>query len=147
MRNGRACGSPVYPTERSNNVPRFSEERSQTWSIQATCATHVPRRRKECEWKQIIVMPRLIHFKEPISDTVAEVLDCFRQIFEVSRRWILLSYYVTYIFYGQGIQFMHQNFVAHRYAPRHLIYELSLTVFKRLRLAQYHTGSRTTLPL
>ncbi|KAJ6614579.1 hypothetical protein B0H10DRAFT_2165071 [Mycena sp. CBHHK59/15] len=45
--------------------------------------------------KQIIVMPRLIRFDEPIFDTVGEVVDCFRQIFE-------------------GIQFMHQNFVAHR---------------------------------
>ncbi|KAJ7269600.1 hypothetical protein C8J57DRAFT_1180644 [Mycena rebaudengoi] len=45
--------------------------------------------------KQIIVMPRLIRFDEPTFDTVGEVIDCFRQIF-------------------QGIQFMHQNFVAHR---------------------------------
>jgi len=45
--------------------------------------------------KQIIVMPRLIRFDEPIFDTVGEVIDCFRQIFE-------------------GIQFMHENFVAHR---------------------------------
>ncbi|KAF8162480.1 hypothetical protein K438DRAFT_298879 [Mycena galopus ATCC 62051] len=45
--------------------------------------------------KQIIVMPRLIRFDQPIFDTVGEVIDCFRQIFE-------------------GIQFMHENFVAHR---------------------------------
>ncbi|KAJ7218785.1 hypothetical protein B0H12DRAFT_327568 [Mycena haematopus] len=45
--------------------------------------------------KKIIVMPRLIRFDEPVFDTVSEVIDCFRQIFE-------------------GIQFMHENFVAHR---------------------------------
>ncbi|KAJ7449118.1 kinase-like domain-containing protein [Mycena galericulata] len=45
--------------------------------------------------KQIIVMPRLIRFDEPIFDTVGEVIDCWRQIFE-------------------GVQYMHENFVAHR---------------------------------
>ncbi|KAJ7060964.1 kinase-like domain-containing protein [Mycena amicta] len=45
--------------------------------------------------KQIIVMPRLIRFDEPIFDTVGEVIDCFRQIFE-------------------GVQFMHDNYIAHR---------------------------------
>ncbi|KAJ7734569.1 kinase-like domain-containing protein [Mycena maculata] len=45
--------------------------------------------------KQIIVMPRLIRFDEPMFDTVGEVIDCWRQIFE-------------------GVQFMHENFVAHR---------------------------------
>ncbi|KAF7319142.1 Protein kinase domain-containing protein [Mycena chlorophos] len=47
------------------------------------------------EDKQIIVMPRLIRFDEPIFDTVGEVVDCFRQIFE-------------------GVQFMHENHIAHR---------------------------------
>ncbi|KAJ7677614.1 kinase-like domain-containing protein [Mycena rosella] len=45
--------------------------------------------------KQIIVMPRLMKFHKPVFDTVGEVVACFRQIFE-------------------GIQFMHQNYVAHR---------------------------------
>ncbi|KAJ7634535.1 kinase-like domain-containing protein [Roridomyces roridus] len=45
--------------------------------------------------KEIIVMPRLIRFDEPIFDTVGEVIDCWRQIFE-------------------GVQFMHDNYVAHR---------------------------------
>ncbi|KAF7297313.1 Protein kinase domain-containing protein [Mycena indigotica] len=45
--------------------------------------------------KQIIVMPRLLRFDRPMFETVGEVVDCFRQIFE-------------------GIEFMHQNFVAHR---------------------------------
>ncbi|KAJ7658076.1 hypothetical protein B0H17DRAFT_955399 [Mycena rosella] len=45
--------------------------------------------------RQILVMPRLMEFDRPIFDTVGEVIDCFRQIFE-------------------GIQFMHENFVAHR---------------------------------
>ncbi|KAF7312509.1 Protein kinase domain-containing protein [Mycena indigotica] len=45
--------------------------------------------------KQIIVMPQLIDVEEPIFQTVGEVIDFFRQVFE-------------------GIQFMHENFVAHR---------------------------------
>ncbi|KAF7301254.1 Protein kinase domain-containing protein [Mycena indigotica] len=45
--------------------------------------------------KQILVMPRFIEFSVPKFDTVGEVVDCFRQIFE-------------------GIGFMHENFVAHR---------------------------------
>ncbi|KAJ7165137.1 hypothetical protein C8R46DRAFT_1192814 [Mycena filopes] len=49
----------------------------------------------EDDEKQIIVMPRLIKFYLPIFDTVGEVIDCFRQIFE-------------------GVQFMHQHYVAHR---------------------------------
>lgn len=35
--------------------------------------------------KQIIVMPRLVPFDFPAFDTVGEVVDCFRQIFEVCR--------------------------------------------------------------
>ncbi|CAK5274856.1 unnamed protein product [Mycena citricolor] len=45
--------------------------------------------------KQIIVMPRLIRFDEPLFDTVGEVVDCFRQL-------------------AEGLQFLHDNFVAHR---------------------------------
>ncbi|KAF7312510.1 Protein kinase domain-containing protein [Mycena indigotica] len=45
--------------------------------------------------KQIIVMPRLIEMDRPLFETVGEVVDCFRQIFE-------------------GVEFMHDNFVAHR---------------------------------
>ncbi|KAF7316352.1 Protein kinase domain-containing protein [Mycena indigotica] len=44
---------------------------------------------------QILVMPRLISFLTPEFDTVGEVVDCFRQLFE-------------------GFEFMHENFVAHR---------------------------------
>ncbi|KAJ7602658.1 hypothetical protein DFH06DRAFT_1023579 [Mycena polygramma] len=45
--------------------------------------------------KQILVMLLLLRFNQPIFDTVGEVVDCFRQIFE-------------------GIQYMHQKFIAHR---------------------------------
>ncbi|KAJ7726442.1 hypothetical protein DFH07DRAFT_852778, partial [Mycena maculata] len=45
--------------------------------------------------KQILVMPHFIAFDQPRFDTVGEVVDCFRQIFE-------------------GLQYMHENFVAHR---------------------------------
>ncbi|KAK0474525.1 hypothetical protein IW261DRAFT_1341496 [Armillaria novae-zelandiae] len=44
---------------------------------------------------QIIVMPRLYDFNDTPFDTVGELLDCFRQIFE-------------------GVEFMHKHFVAHR---------------------------------
>ncbi|KAJ6457773.1 hypothetical protein C8R47DRAFT_1163936 [Mycena vitilis] len=44
---------------------------------------------------QILVMPLLAPLNTPIFDTVGEVVACFRQIFE-------------------GIQYMHENFVAHR---------------------------------
>ncbi|PBK85266.1 hypothetical protein ARMGADRAFT_942249, partial [Armillaria gallica] len=44
---------------------------------------------------QIIVMPRLYDFNRTPFDTVGELLECFRQIFE-------------------GIEFMHKHFVAHR---------------------------------
>ncbi|KAF7316353.1 Protein kinase domain-containing protein [Mycena indigotica] len=44
---------------------------------------------------QILVMPRLIRFLRPDFDTVGEVIDCFRQLFE-------------------GFEFMHEHFVAHR---------------------------------
>ncbi|KAJ7616852.1 hypothetical protein DFH06DRAFT_1012747 [Mycena polygramma] len=45
--------------------------------------------------KQILVMPLLLRFNQPIFDTVREVVDCFRQIFE-------------------GIQYMHQNCIVDR---------------------------------
>ncbi|KAJ6464798.1 kinase-like domain-containing protein [Mycena vitilis] len=44
---------------------------------------------------QILVMPFLVPFYRPKFDTVGEAIDCFRQVFE-------------------GIQYMHNNFVAHR---------------------------------
>ncbi|SJL18168.1 uncharacterized protein ARMOST_21744 [Armillaria ostoyae] len=43
----------------------------------------------------ILILPILRLFWDPPFDTVGEVLECFRQIFE-------------------GVQFMHQHFVAHR---------------------------------
>ncbi|KAJ7160169.1 hypothetical protein C8R46DRAFT_1107210 [Mycena filopes] len=47
--------------------------------------------------KRVLVMPFLLPFHRPgpVFDTVGEVIDCFRQIFE-------------------GLQYMHENFVAHR---------------------------------
>ncbi|KAK0447882.1 uncharacterized protein EV420DRAFT_1483684 [Desarmillaria tabescens] len=43
----------------------------------------------------ILVLPLLRKFDDPPFDTVREVIECFRQLFE-------------------GVQFMHQNFVVHR---------------------------------
>ncbi|KAG1746005.1 kinase-like domain-containing protein [Suillus paluster] len=47
------------------------------------------------EDKQIVVMPLLLDFTRPRFDTVGEVVECFRQLFE-------------------GLLFMHNNHVAHR---------------------------------
>ncbi|KAJ7923880.1 hypothetical protein B0H13DRAFT_1602192 [Mycena leptocephala] len=52
--------------------------------------------------KQIIVMPFLVRFSRPKFDTVGEVIECFRQIFEAIDLPPL------------GIEFMHENFIAHR---------------------------------
>ncbi|KAJ7148785.1 hypothetical protein C8R43DRAFT_888696 [Mycena crocata] len=49
----------------------------------------------EDEDKQIIVMPQLLRIDQPVFDTVGELIDCLRQIFE-------------------GIEFMHEHFIAHR---------------------------------
>ncbi|KAF8214174.1 hypothetical protein K438DRAFT_1927335 [Mycena galopus ATCC 62051] len=48
---------------------------------------------------QVIVMPRMIDIRQLKFETVGEVVDCFRQIFE-------------------GLQFMHENYVAHRDCAR-----------------------------
>ncbi|KAJ7445647.1 hypothetical protein FB451DRAFT_1189061 [Mycena latifolia] len=47
-------------------------------------------------------------------DTVGEVIDCFRQIFEFSAGQNNPSFTSINDKYSQGIQFMHENFVAHR---------------------------------
>ncbi|KAK7024924.1 kinase domain-containing protein [Favolaschia claudopus] len=60
---------------------------------------------------QIIVMPLCIPFHRPKFDTVGEVVDCIRQILDV-RFLILASIYASCT--GQGIQYMHENYVAHR---------------------------------
>ncbi|KAK7055456.1 kinase domain-containing protein, partial [Favolaschia claudopus] len=49
----------------------------------------------ETEDTQILVMPLMVTCRVPVFDTLGEVIDCFRQVFE-------------------GIQYMHENFVAHR---------------------------------
>ncbi|KAJ7617961.1 hypothetical protein FB45DRAFT_1034196 [Roridomyces roridus] len=45
--------------------------------------------------KQRIVMPLCVRITRPVFDTVGEVVDCIRQIFE-------------------GIEYMHEHFIAHR---------------------------------
>lgn len=48
--------------------------------------------------RQIIVMPRLIRFDEPVFDTVGEVVDCLRQIFEVRALAISQSIIILFKF-------------------------------------------------
>lgn len=58
----------------------------------------------------IIVMPLLLDYRHPPFDTVGEVVECFRQLFEV-RLPELQSLNADFL---QGLQFMHKHRVAHR---------------------------------
>lgn len=65
----------------------------------------------------IIVMPQLRQFNDAPFDTVGEVLECFRQILEVSDTLTVVTHTSSKIHLSQqGVQFMHQHHVAHRYA-------------------------------
>jgi hypothetical protein len=61
----------------------------------------------------ILVMPLLYEVEYPPFQTVGEVVEFFRQIFEVTIG--LCSMSMIYLFL-QGLQLMHQNHIAHRYA-------------------------------
>ncbi|KAJ7160162.1 hypothetical protein C8R46DRAFT_1001367 [Mycena filopes] len=76
--------------------------------------------------KRVLVMPFLLPFHRPgpVFDTVGEVVDCFRQIFE-------------------GLQYMHENFVAHRFVTSRPLSNLPDRVFQGLWFQQYHARSYT----
>ena len=63
---------------------------------------------------RILVMPFLRPFDSPIFDTFGEAIECIRQLFEV-RFSFSLSENTLHTHLPQGLQFMHENRVAHRY--------------------------------
>jgi serine/threonine protein kinase len=74
------------------------------------------------EPETIIVMPLLRRFDTPRFDTLGEVVEFFRQIFEVC-----VCYYQALLDslcnFCQGLQYMHEHGVAHRYFYLTIIHE------------------------
>ena len=65
---------------------------------------------------QYIVMPLLRNYKDPKFTTVGEAVEFFRQAFEVGiKKYNSLFQYL--LLSVQGLQFMHEHHVAHRYVP------------------------------
>ena len=65
----------------------------------------------------ILVMPLLRPCKDPPFETVGEVVEFFRQIFEVGHTWLFWGYSECLRRRVKGMLFMHQHRIAHRYAP------------------------------
>ena len=63
----------------------------------------------------IIVLPLLRQFNDPPFETVGEAVDFFRQIFEVGCPSLFPLRCKSLITETQGLQFMHECRVAHRY--------------------------------
>ncbi len=66
--------------------------------------------------QQLMVMPFLRPFDEPRFQTLGEFVGFFTQICEVRLRSSGISHDWPYIVVNQGIQFMHERNIAHRYA-------------------------------
>ena len=64
--------------------------------------------------RTIIVMPLLRKFDDPPFETVGEVVECVRQLFEVG--CCLEAKVLQGLMIAQGLQFMHDHGVAHRFA-------------------------------
>ncbi|KAH7889063.1 hypothetical protein F5I97DRAFT_785413 [Phlebopus sp. FC_14] len=62
----------------------------------------------------VIVMPLLRSYNDPYLDTIGEAVDFFRQIFEVSGNDIEAQGRSDHSV-GQGLQFMHRHYIAHRF--------------------------------
>ena len=58
----------------------------------------------------LLIMPYLIDIHKHKFATVGEVVECFRQLFEVS---FILFRRIWICHFSQGLQFMHHNLVAH----------------------------------
>ena len=60
----------------------------------------------------VLVMPFLRPFDSPIFDTFGEAIECIRQLFEVKSHTLRQT---PHAHLPQGLQFLHENRVAHRY--------------------------------
>ena len=65
--------------------------------------------------RTIIVMPLLRKFDDPPLETVGEVVECVRQLFEV-RCCLEAKVLRDHLMIAQGLQSMHDHGVAHRFA-------------------------------
>jgi serine/threonine protein kinase len=63
--------------------------------------------------KIILVMPLLRAFYDPPFDTIGEVVDFFRQVFEAGL--IHIAFLCPFDECLQGLQFIHRHHVAHRF--------------------------------
>ena len=63
---------------------------------------------------RIIIMPLLKMYRYPSFQTVGEAVEFFRQAFEV--RSYMLASSINFQLLSQGLWFMHEHRVAHRYA-------------------------------
>ena len=85
----------VYADDRNHCVPVFE-------------ILDVP----EDPYEFILVMPLLLRWYHPEFDTIGEVLEFCRQIFEVSSRTLLLRNRTDNL--DKGVQYMHSRGVAHK---------------------------------
>ncbi|KAJ7679513.1 hypothetical protein DFH06DRAFT_974271 [Mycena polygramma] len=89
---------------------------------------------------EILVMPHFVGIQYPVFDTVGEVVDCVRQIFEASAIPRFASFFLKF---WQGMEFMHQNYVAHRYVPMALCLSILPNLFhQRLSPPKFRPGSK-----
>ena len=65
---------------------------------------------------QYIMMPLLKNFQDPKFVTVGEAVEFFRQAFEVGIKQYN-ALFQCLLLSVQGLQFMHEHHVAHRYVP------------------------------
>ena len=63
--------------------------------------------------EQVLVMPLLRPFNSPTFDTFGEAIDCFRQLFQVTRSHPYITSPISTSL--QGVQFLHEHHIAHRY--------------------------------
>ena len=77
----------------------------------------------------VMVMPLLKRFYEPPFETVRELAACLDQLFEVRPRYLTR---LLYLRCEQGLQFMHEHDIAHRYVN---------TVCRTNRVTNERTGT------
>lgn len=65
----------------------------------------------------ILVLPLLRPFNNPRFESIGEAVEFFRQVFEVLHSSVHIAVWIIYNIF-QGLQFIHQCHVAHRYAHK-----------------------------